>query len=52
MRIINKKLIIKSTLELDDNKQKMYGQETITYTNNSPDDLEYLWLQLDQNVTC
>ncbi len=24
--------------------------ETITYTNNSPDVLEYLWVQLDQNV--
>ena len=30
---------------------KSFGEkETITYTNNSPDDLEYLWLQLDQNV--
>ena len=27
----------------------VYGEETITYTNNSPDDLEYLWVQLDQN---
>ena len=26
------------------------GTETITYTNNSPDTLEYLWVQLDQNV--
>ena len=26
------------------------GTETITYTNNSPDVLEYLWVQLDQNV--
>src|ERR1700722_8343308 len=23
---------------------------TITYTNNSPDELNYLWLQLDQNM--
>lgn len=35
---------------LDDKTQKLYGEETITYTNNSPDKLEYLWLQLDQNV--
>jgi len=35
---------------LDDKKQKITGSETITYINNSPDDLEYLWLQLDQNV--
>jgi len=40
----------KINLELDDNQQKIFGQETITYTNNSPDALEYLWLQLDQNV--
>ena len=40
----------KINLELDDNQQKIFGQETITYTNNSPDELEYLWLQLDQNV--
>ncbi|WP_224483592.1 M1 family metallopeptidase [Robertkochia aurantiaca] len=37
-------------IELDDKNQKLYGEETITYTNNSPDVLEYLWVQLDQNV--
>lgn len=37
-------------IELDDRNARIYGEETITYTNNSPDDLEYLWLQLDQNV--
>jgi hypothetical protein len=26
------------------------GDVTITYTNNSPDQLDYLWLQLDQNI--
>ena len=40
----------KIDVELDDKNAKIYGTETITYTNNSPDDLEYLWLQLDQNV--
>jgi Peptidase family M1 domain len=39
----------KMKLELDDESQKIYGEETITYTNNSPDALAYLWLQLDQN---
>ena len=34
---------------LDDNKQQISGEETITYFNNSPDALKYLWLQLDQN---
>ncbi len=37
-------------IELDDRNARIYGQETITYHNNSPDDLEYLWVQLDQNV--
>lgn len=37
-------------LELDDEKQRINGEETITYHNNSPDELEYLWLQLDANI--
>ncbi|WGK65178.1 M1 family metallopeptidase [Croceiramulus getboli] len=40
----------KMKIELDDKTQKLYGEETITYINNSPDDLEYLWVQLDQNI--
>ena len=40
----------KIQLTLDDEKQRIYGEEIITYTNNSPDHLEYLWLQLDQNI--
>ncbi|MFP5438601.1 MAG: M1 family metallopeptidase [Bacteroidia bacterium] len=39
----------KIDIELDDKNTKLYGTETITYTNNSPDVLEYLWVQLDQN---
>jgi len=35
---------------LDDEKQKITGTETITYHNNSADELAYLWLQLDQNM--
>jgi uncharacterized pyridoxamine 5'-phosphate oxidase family protein len=35
--------------ELNDEKQQMFCEETITYINNSPDALSYLWLQLDQN---
>ncbi len=37
-------------IKLDDDQRKLYGTETITYTNNSPDVLNYLWMQLDQNV--
>ncbi|NND88846.1 MAG: M1 family metallopeptidase [Flavobacteriaceae bacterium] len=37
-------------ITLDDKLARIYGEETITYTNNSPDPLEYLWVQLDQNV--
>ncbi|MEO1535148.1 MAG: M1 family metallopeptidase, partial [Planctomycetota bacterium] len=36
-------------VELDDVNQRLTGYETITYTNNSPDTLNYLWVQLDQN---
>lgn len=37
-------------ITLDDETQRIYGEATVTYTNNSPDALEYLWVQLDQNV--
>ena len=40
----------KMTIVLDDDHQTIRGEEIITYTNNSPDILEYLWLQLDQNI--
>ncbi len=36
--------------ELNDETQSLSGAETITYTNNSPDVLKYLWLQVDQNI--
>ena len=35
---------------LDEKNHTIKGDETITYTNNSPDALDYLWLQLDQNI--
>lgn len=35
--------------ELDEKNLKLIGSETITYTNNSPDPLTYIWLQLDEN---
>ncbi len=37
-------------ITLDDEKQQITGNEIITYYNNSPDVLDYLWIQLDQNV--
>jgi len=37
-------------VELDDINQRLSASETITYFNNSPDPLPYLWLQLDQNI--
>ena len=39
----------KIDIELDDKNSRLSGSETITYYNNSPDTLEYLWVQLDQN---
>ncbi len=35
--------------ELDEPNRRLNGKETITYFNNSPDVLTYLWLQLDEN---
>jgi hypothetical protein len=35
---------------LDDANRKITGTETVTYYNNSPDALSYIWLQLDQNL--
>lgn len=35
--------------ELDEKNLRLTGSETITYFNNSPNELTYLWLQLDEN---
>jgi hypothetical protein len=35
--------------ELDEANLRLNGSETISYINNSPDVLTYLWLQLDEN---
>ena len=40
--------LIRATL--DTVGRSVRGEERITYTNNSPDTLRYLWLQLDQNA--
>lgn len=40
----------KIDVTLDEGKNQIIGSETITYTNNSPDELTYLWVQLDQNM--
>ena len=37
------------SVSLDETKRRLAASQTITYTNNSPDTLNYLWLQLDQN---
>ena len=34
---------------LNEEEHRILGRETITYSNNSPDTLRYLWVQLDQN---
>ncbi len=39
---------IKATL--DEKNRRLNATAAITYTNNSPDTLSYLWLQLDQNI--
>lgn len=37
-------------IRIDDETQRLYGEEVITYFNNSPDILYYIWMQLDQNA--
>ncbi len=39
---------IKATL--DTTKQSVTGDVTVTYTNNSPDTLRFVWMQADQNI--
>jgi hypothetical protein len=36
-------------VELNDDNQSIKGKETVTYINNSPDQLTYLWVQLEEN---
>ena len=40
----------KIDVTIDDENQMLYGEEIITYFNNSPDVLRYLWVQLDLTV--
>lgn len=37
-------------VEVNDENQMLTGSQKVTYFNNSPDHLDYLWLQLDQNM--
>jgi hypothetical protein len=37
------------SVEIDEIKNVLTGAETVTYINNSPDVLKYIWLQLDEN---
>ena len=37
-------------VSLDEDEKQLTASESITYKNNSPDSLRYLWLQLDQNI--
>ncbi len=39
----------KISVKLDEINNEISGEDQITYTNNSPDNLSYVWLQLDQN---
>ncbi|MDC0333194.1 hypothetical protein OAN78_06040 [Gammaproteobacteria bacterium] len=40
----------KIKIKLDEESRSVQGSEVITYTNNSPLKLNYVWLQLDQNI--
>ena len=36
--------------EIDEEKRTLTGSETVTYFNYSPDEIRYVWIQLDQNT--
>lgn len=40
----------KLDVTLDDTQNKFTGSAEISYTNNSPDALKFIWFQLDQNL--
>lgn len=44
------KVDYKITADLDEAKRRITARATVTYTNNSPDALPWLWMQLDQNI--
>jgi hypothetical protein len=50
VRYTQQKVDYAMDIVLDDENTRIYGNETITYHNNSEDTLGYLWVQLDQNM--
>jgi hypothetical protein len=40
----------KINASMDDQQHSIKGDVLITYTNNSPQSLSFVWLQLDQNI--
>jgi hypothetical protein len=38
------------TASLNEVTNEIIGSETLTYTNNSPDKLDFLWMHIDQNL--
>ena len=44
------KVDYKITATLDEPKRRITARASVRYTNNSPDSLPWLWMQLDQNI--
>lgn len=44
------KVDYKIKAHLDDKEKKISGEVLMSYTNNSPDTLNFMWIQLDQNL--
>ena len=38
------------TAKLDEQKNEITGSGVVTYTNNSPDKMNFVWMNLDQNL--
>jgi hypothetical protein len=49
-RYWQQKVDYRMSVRLDEAAKTVTGRATVTYKNNSPDRLPYLWLLLDQNV--
>jgi hypothetical protein len=47
---IGKTELIMLTAKLNEAKNEIVGTDIITYTNNSPDQMNFVWMNVDQNL--
>jgi hypothetical protein len=49
-KILQNKADYKLTAILNEKNNEIIGSEILTYTNNSPDKISFLWMNVDQNL--